>query len=123
HTFAISRRNAPEFCCGPSPSLGRGRAERRVPDAPAASCALVKNAHEFETTVTPENIRRSARDGVNGLCRALPGARPGFWSPSHPTEETGLRWKPSLRRGLMPRGTSGPHAFAVRSSVVVSASV
>src|SRR5882762_4890689 len=38
HTFAISRRDAPEVLCL---SLAlRGRGERRMPVAPAASCAL-----------------------------------------------------------------------------------
>jgi hypothetical protein len=37
-TFAISRRNSPELCNLPP---RRGRGERRMPAAPAASCALL----------------------------------------------------------------------------------
>ena len=37
HAFATPRRDAPELCIYSSPK--RGRRERRVPAAPAASCA------------------------------------------------------------------------------------
>jgi hypothetical protein len=51
----------------------RGRGECRVPVAPAASCAKCSNAHEcshHEFTGTPGI---PARNGFNGLFRALPG--------------------------------------------------
>ena len=38
HSFAAPRRDAPELCMNLSPYRGRG--ERRMPVAPAASCAL-----------------------------------------------------------------------------------
>src|SRR6266852_9764373 len=38
HSFAAPRRDAPELCINLSPFRGRG--ERRMPVAPAASCAL-----------------------------------------------------------------------------------
>jgi hypothetical protein len=37
---AIPRRDAPELCMNLVPPLDRGRGERRMPAAPAASCAL-----------------------------------------------------------------------------------
>jgi hypothetical protein len=53
----------------------RGRGECRVPAAPAASCAKCSKAHEcshHESTGTPGI---PARNGFNGLFRALPGDR------------------------------------------------
>jgi hypothetical protein len=44
HSFAIQRRDAPGLCMDLSPNRGRG--ECRVPNAPAASRAIVKQAHE-----------------------------------------------------------------------------
>src|SRR3979409_792606 len=52
--FAFPRRDAPESCMNLSPN--RGRAECRVPAAPAASCAKCGNAHEcrhHRSTGTP----------------------------------------------------------------------
>jgi hypothetical protein len=37
HTFAFSRRDAPELCRKFAPSDNRGRRECRAPDAPAAA--------------------------------------------------------------------------------------
>ena len=56
-------------------SPNRGRGERRVPAAPAASCAVCSEAHECFTTDTPGSPGVPARNGFNGLCRALPGDR------------------------------------------------
>src|SRR3981081_1199622 len=67
----IPRRDAPELCKNLPPNRGRG--ECRVPAAPAASCAKCGNAHEcrhHEFTGTPGI---PARNGFNGLFRALPG--------------------------------------------------
>jgi hypothetical protein len=50
----------------------RGRGECRVPAAPAASRAKQK-AHEQVTTGPPETPGIPARNGFNGLFRALPG--------------------------------------------------
>src|ERR1700738_3136864 len=71
--FATSRRDAPESSMNLSPQGGRG--ECRVPAAPAASCALcIGRTHTSnnEYTGTPGI---PARNGFNGLCRALPGDR------------------------------------------------
>jgi hypothetical protein len=53
----------------------RGRGERRVPLAPAASCALVVVERTRATTSTPESPDVPARNGFNGFLRALPGER------------------------------------------------
>src|SRR5882672_5791094 len=56
-------------------SAQRGRGERRVPVAPAASCALVVVESTRVTTSTPESPDVPARNGFNGFLRALPGDR------------------------------------------------
>src|SRR6267142_4328974 len=53
----------------------RGRGERRMPLAPAASCALVVVESTRVTTSTPESPGVPARNGFNGFLRALPGDR------------------------------------------------
>jgi hypothetical protein len=74
HTFAFSRRDAPEVLQEPSLPPNRGRRESRVSDAPAAARGVVVSTrvshHEFTG-----NIRLSPRNGFNGLFRALPGDR------------------------------------------------
>jgi hypothetical protein len=57
------------------PSDNRGRRECRTLGASAASCAVVVTHTSVVTTVTPEIIRHSPRNGFNGLLRALPGDR------------------------------------------------
>jgi hypothetical protein len=52
-----------------------GRGECRVPAAPAASCALCSGRSARVTTSTPESPGIPARNGFNGVCRALPGDR------------------------------------------------
>src|SRR5713226_9519891 len=93
--FATSRRDAPELCIYLSPPGGRG--ECRVPAAPAASCALCigkKHTSNNEYTGTPGI---PARNGFNGLCRALPGDRAllppssrGYLACPHPVGPTCL---------------------------------
>src|SRR5712672_3264359 len=56
-------------------SAQRGRGERRMPVAPAASCALVVVERTRVTTSTPESPDVPARNGFNGFLRALPGDR------------------------------------------------
>ena len=46
-----------------------------MPVAPAASCAIVVIERTRVTTSTPESPGIPARNGFNGLCRALPGDR------------------------------------------------
>src|SRR5882757_3714805 len=73
HAFATPRREAPGSC--KKFSAPRGRGECRMPVAPAASCALcIGRTHTSnnEYTGTPDI---PARNGFNGLCRALPGDR------------------------------------------------
>jgi len=97
----------------------RGRGECRVPNAPAASCAL--GSFSMHTSIHSGGtgyIRHSPRNGFNSLLRALPGDRAIL--------------PPSLSRNCVPRklsasvGAPGPHAFAVRfkrrSSCVAKAS-
>jgi hypothetical protein len=69
----IPRREAPEWCMKLSPNRGRG--ERRMPVAPAVSCALVVIESTRVTTSTPESPGVPARNGFNGFLRALPGDR------------------------------------------------
>ena len=45
HTFAFSRRDAPEFCYATSPPPNRGRRECRAPGAPAAARVMVEVKH------------------------------------------------------------------------------
>ncbi|SHI10660.1 hypothetical protein SAMN05443248_8247 [Bradyrhizobium erythrophlei] len=60
HTFAISRRVAPEVCKLISALSIRGRGECRAPDAPAASCALwVVSMHTSIHSEPSENTRHS----------------------------------------------------------------
>src|SRR5882672_5373667 len=72
-TTSPSRREAPEALMNLPPKRGRG--ERRVPVAPAASCALVVIERTRVTTSTPESPGIPARNGFNGFLRALPGDR------------------------------------------------
>ena len=58
----------------------KGRAERRTLDAPAASCAM-KTSTRVSHHGHAGCVRRSARDGFNGLLRVLPGERPLDGSP------------------------------------------
>src|SRR6202163_3410355 len=73
HTFATSPREAPESLMNLSPERGRG--ERRMPVAPAASCAMIVVERTRATTSTPESPGVPARNGFNGFLRALPGDR------------------------------------------------
>jgi hypothetical protein len=74
----------------PVPRKQRGRGECRVPNAPAASCALSSSSmhtsiHSGGTGI----IRHSPRDGFNKLPRALPGDE--FLLPPSPCEFTADR--------------------------------
>src|SRR6266850_211087 len=71
--FTTSPRHAPEPLMNLSPNRGRG--ECRVPNAPAASCAMILVERTRVTTSTPESPGISARNGFNGFLRALPGDR------------------------------------------------
>jgi hypothetical protein len=56
-----------------SAQRNRGRGECRVPVAPAASCAVVEVAHECSHHGRTGTPGIPARNGFNGLYRALPG--------------------------------------------------
>src|SRR5229473_1832148 len=53
----------------------RGRGECRVPDAPAASCALCIGGTHTSNNEYTGSPGIPARNGFNSLCRALPGDR------------------------------------------------
>src|SRR5882672_1136968 len=98
-------------------SAHRGRGERRMPVAPAASCALGsgRNAHEY--TSTPESPDVPARNGFNGFLRALPGDRAVL--PPSPADMFCLSpvGPTRLRKLDASVGASGPHDFAVRCNI------
>jgi hypothetical protein len=115
----------PGFAVVPSPFPKRGRAERRVPDAPAASCAKVESAR-VRNHGGAGIIRRSARGGGKTYCVAPPAVAPdyrrlpGSRLPPHdrPLSERSQRpTRPHLVRG---NRTGTIHAFrrpvAARSS-------
>src|ERR1700694_5519072 len=52
-------------------SAQRGRGECRMPNAPAASCAMIVVERTRVTTSTPESPGIPARNGFNGFLRAL----------------------------------------------------
>jgi hypothetical protein len=95
----------------------KGRGERRMPNAPAASCAKVESTRVV-TTGPPDQPGAPARNGFNGFLRALPGDRLVV------TVACGLRFclhpvGPTCFRQLdASAGASGPHDFSVRVSVV-----
>jgi hypothetical protein len=93
-----------EVCHHYRPSQFRGRRECRMPDAPAASCALwVVSMHTSIHSESPESpgIPRAM---VYGLYRALPGDRLSCHR----------RRRSCLHRLDTSVGVSGPHVFAVR---------
>src|ERR1700682_1349857 len=95
----------------------RGRGERRMPVAPAASCALFIGRTHTSNNEYPGITRRSRTQWFYGLLRALPGDRALLppssadmfcLSPVGPTQ---------LRELDTSVGVSGPHDFAVRNIV------
>jgi len=95
YDFAISRRGAPELCIYLPPHGGRG--ECRVPAAPAASCALCIGRKHTSNNEYTGTAGIPARNGFNGLCRALPGDRAllppssrGYPARPHPVGPTCL---------------------------------
>jgi hypothetical protein len=97
----------------------RGRGERRVPAAPAASCALVVVERTRATTSTPESPGIPARNGFNGLCRALPGERAllppssrGYVACPRPVGPT------CLPRNLTPASGRQDHTISPSAAIV-----
>jgi hypothetical protein len=113
---AISRRAAPKLCVNPSPRK-RGRGERRVPAAPAASRAKVKQHTSIVTTGPPASPGVPTRNGFNGFLRALPVT--GLFC--HRRRADMAKSKPGWADLASAKldasvGASGPHDFAVRSA-------
>jgi hypothetical protein len=76
HSFAISPQVCARFSRISRLLKIRGRGECRVPNAPAASCALCSwSMHTSIHSGGTGNIRHSPRNGFNSLYRALPGDR------------------------------------------------
>src|ERR1700687_4716151 len=101
------------------PPLDRGRGERRMPLAPAASCALCIGRKHTSNNEYPGITRRSRTRWLYGLLRALPGDRALL-----PPSSNGLRScprpvGPTNLRGLDTSiGVPEPHDFNVRSNIV-----
>src|SRR5712664_3928527 len=109
------RRDAPEALL--ESSAQRGRGECRMPNAPAASCALVVIERTRATTSTPESPGIPARNGFNGFLRALPGDR-ALLPPSSADRFCLSPVGPTQLRELDTSvGASGPHDFAVRGNI------
>src|SRR5450755_1216062 len=99
HTASSLRREAPEVLL--LASAQRGRGECRMPNAPAASCAIVVIGRTRVTTSTPESPGIPARNGfrayvvlspVTGLfCHRRPAnivlSKPG-WADATPQDLT-----------------------------------
>src|ERR1700682_5857369 len=105
------------------PSLARnlppetGRGECRMPNAPAASCAMIVVERTRVTTSTPESPGIPARNGFNGFLRALPGDR-ALLPPSSANMSCLSPVGPTQLRELDASvGASGPHYFAVRCNI------
>src|SRR6202043_2053320 len=86
-TENIASRSRRMFCARfgliVRPSEKRGRRECRVPNAPAASCALCSGSmHTSIHSGGTGNIRHSPRDGVTAYCALSPGT--GLFCPRHP---------------------------------------
>jgi len=83
HKIAFSRRDHARVLARKSlPSKIRGRGECRVPNAPAASCALGSwSMHTSIHSGGTGNIRHSPRNGFNSLYVLSPGT--GLFCPRH----------------------------------------
>src|SRR3979409_231510 len=73
HTFAPSPRDAPEALMNLPPKEGVGNAGCPLHPRPRVHFVLVERTRV--TTSTPESPGIPARNGFNGLFRALPGDR------------------------------------------------
>jgi hypothetical protein len=116
---AIPRRDAPELCMNLVPPLDRGCEERRMPVAPAASCALVSVESTRVTTSTPESPGVPARNGFTTYFELSPVT--GLFCHRRLTD---VRCIPTRLGGCTSArldasvGASGPHDFAVRNNIV-----
>src|SRR5712675_3407020 len=112
HTFTPSRRYAPEALF--SSAAQRGRGERRVPVAPAVSCALCIDRTHTSNNEYTGITRHSRTQWFYDLLRALPGDRALL--PPSPADMLCLSpvGPTQLRKLDASVGASGPHHFAVR---------
>src|SRR6267378_3014448 len=113
-TFATSRRDAPELCMNLSPLKGRG--ERRMPVAPAASCALGSGRTHTSIRVH-RNHPTFPHAMVLTVSFVLPGDRACL--PPSPADMSCLSpvGPTQLRKLDASVGASGPHDFAVRCNI------
>src|SRR6266851_4660456 len=115
HTFATSRRDAPEALMDLPPLEGVGNAGCPLHPRPRVHLVVVERTRV--TTSTPESPDVPARNGFNGFLRALPGDRACL--PPSPTDMSCLSpvGPTRLRELDASVGASGPHDFAVRSNI------
>jgi hypothetical protein len=122
-TFATSPRHAPEVLMKSPPKRGRG--ERRVPAAPAASCALVVVESTRVTTSTPESPDVPARNGftayfalspVTGLFATV--AREYGWPAPGRADQTSANLTPASGRQ---DHTTSPYAATSLVRVLLTA--
>jgi hypothetical protein len=97
--FAISPHSPREVCLDLPPASRRGRGECRVPNAPAAWCALGElSMHTSIHSGGTGNIRHSPRNGFNAYSALSP--------------ETNSSCLRRQRIDGIPKARSGRHAFA-----------
>src|SRR5882757_9540478 len=100
-------------------SAQRGRGERRMPVAPAASCALVLVKSTRVTTSTPKSPDVPARNGLTAYNALSPEYR-AFLPPSPSGYGTSAPGRADMPpKDLTPTTeASGPHDFAVSNNIV-----
>ena len=114
HGSALPQHDARGLMREPSENRGRrlrpskrGRRECRMPEAPAASRAKMKQAHDRLHHRFAGTTRHSLHNGFNGFLRALPGDRLIATLASR-------KILAKLDAGI---GASGPHGFAVHDQL------
>src|SRR6266702_1591495 len=116
-----TRSHLPARCArgGDEAFAQRGRWERRMPVAPAASCALVLVERTRVTTSTPESPDVPARNGLTAYNALSPEHR-AFLPPSPSGYGTSAPGRADMPpKDLTPTTeASGPHDFAVRNNIV-----
>ena len=85
YTFVFPRRESPELCLNDPPNKGRGATPRGERGMPGARCTRSRACRVVSTRVSHHGRTGTpgipARNGFNGLPRALPGDR-ALLSPS-----------------------------------------
>src|SRR5260370_5814976 len=119
HTFAPRGAMRPSGAFIFRPKEGVGNAGCPLHPQPRVHFVLVERTRV--TTSTPESPGIPARNGFNGLCRALPGDR-ALLPPSSADRFCLSPVGPTQLRELDTSvGASGPHDFAVREKRLSSA--